>query len=120
MTPLAHSHQDAMGSFLPDSGSYELLAVIGKFLLELLGASTRGHQTPEEPPGTDPPHLPPPGRGLDDLMTVNLACYRPSGEHVAIRRIDLESCTNDMVACLQVAHLRLHFHLHLTRLWGDG
>lgn len=42
------------------------------------------------------------GRGLDDLMTVNLARYRPTGEHVAIRRIDLESCTNDMVTYLQV------------------
>lgn len=41
-------------------------------------------------------------------MTVNLARYRPSGEHVAIRRIDLESCTNDMVAYLQVVHLLLH------------
>lgn len=45
---------------------------------------------------------PPTGQGLDGLMTVNLARYRPSGEHVAIRRIDLESCTNDMVAYLQV------------------
>lgn len=42
------------------------------------------------------------GRGLDDLMTVNLARYRPTGEHIAIRRIDLESCTNDMVTYLQV------------------
>lgn len=42
------------------------------------------------------------GRGLDNLMTVNLARYRPTGEHVAIRRIDLESCTNDMVTYLQV------------------
>lgn len=46
--------------------------------------------------------VPPTGQGLDGLMTVNLARYRPSGEHVAIRRIDLESCTNDMVAYLQV------------------
>ncbi|KAK5913808.1 hypothetical protein CgunFtcFv8_008300 [Champsocephalus gunnari] len=61
--------RDTMGSFLPDSGSYELLTVIG--------------------------------RGLDDLMTVNLARYRPTGEHVAIRRIDMESCTNDMVTYLQ-------------------
>lgn len=35
-------------------------------------------------------------------MTVNLARYRPTGEHVAIRRIDLESCTNEMVNYLQV------------------
>lgn len=38
-------------------------------------------------------------------MTVNLARYRPSGEHVAIRRIDLEFCTNDMVTFLQVCVL---------------
>ena len=43
------------------------------------------------------------GRGLEDLMTVNLARYRPTGGHVAIRRIDLESCTNDMVNYLQVS-----------------
>lgn len=43
------------------------------------------------------------GRGLEDLMTVNLARYRPTGEHVAIRRIDLDSCTNDMVNYLQVS-----------------
>ncbi|XP_068194076.1 STE20-related kinase adapter protein alpha isoform X2 [Antennarius striatus] len=72
-------HQDAMGSFLPDSGSYELLSVIG--------------------------------RGLDDLLTVNLARYRPTGEHVAIRRIDLESCTNDMVTYLQdELHVSKLFH----------
>lgn len=42
------------------------------------------------------------GRGLEDLMTVNLARYKPTGRHVAIRRIDLDSCTNDMVNYLQV------------------
>uniref|UniRef100_A0A3Q4GAS7 STE20-related kinase adapter protein alpha n=1 Tax=Neolamprologus brichardi TaxID=32507 RepID=A0A3Q4GAS7_NEOBR len=71
--------RDTMGSFLPDSSSYELLAVIG--------------------------------RGLDNLMTVNLARYRPTGEHVAIRRIDLESCTNDMVTYLQgELHVSKLFH----------
>lgn len=51
------------------------------------------------------------GRGLEDLMTVNLARYRPTGEHVAIRRIDLESCTNDMVAYLQgELHVSKLFH----------
>lgn len=35
-------------------------------------------------------------------MTVNLARYKPTGEHVAVRRIDLEACTNDMVNYLQV------------------
>ncbi|XP_043911138.1 STE20-related kinase adapter protein alpha isoform X2 [Protopterus annectens] len=41
------------------------------------------------------------GKGLEDLMTVNLAKYRPSGEYVAVRRINLEACTNDMVTFLQ-------------------
>ncbi|XP_051744249.1 STE20-related kinase adapter protein alpha isoform X1 [Ctenopharyngodon idella] len=51
------------------------------------------------------------GRGLEDLMTVNLARYRPTGEHVAIRRIDLDSCTNDMVNYLQgELHVSKLFH----------
>ncbi|XP_023684968.1 STE20-related kinase adapter protein alpha isoform X1 [Paramormyrops kingsleyae] len=50
------------------------------------------------------------GRGLEDLMTVNLARYRPTGEHVAIRRINLESCTNDMVSYLEG-------ELHVSRLF---
>ncbi|XP_034567256.1 STE20-related kinase adapter protein alpha isoform X1 [Notolabrus celidotus] len=51
------------------------------------------------------------GRGLDELMTVNLARYKPTGEHVAIRRIDLESCTNDMVTYLQgELHVSKLFH----------
>uniref|UniRef100_A0AAZ3NPW4 STE20-related kinase adapter protein alpha n=1 Tax=Oncorhynchus tshawytscha TaxID=74940 RepID=A0AAZ3NPW4_ONCTS len=49
-------------------------------------------------------------RGLEDLMTVNLARYRPTGEHVAIRRIDLESCTNEMVNYLQA-------ELHVSKLF---
>ncbi|XP_037111855.1 STE20-related kinase adapter protein alpha isoform X2 [Syngnathus acus] len=69
---------DTMGSFLPDSSAYQLLAVIG--------------------------------RGLDHLMTVNRALYKPTGEHVAIRRIDLESCTNEMVAYLQA-------ELHVSKLF---
>ncbi|XP_032392910.1 STE20-related kinase adapter protein alpha isoform X1 [Etheostoma spectabile] len=77
LTPLPR--RDTMGSFLPDSSSYELLTVIG--------------------------------RGLDDLMTVNLAQYKPTGEHVAIRRIDLEPCTNDMVTYLQgELHVSKLFH----------
>ncbi|KAM9779674.1 STE20-related kinase adapter protein alpha isoform 2-T2 [Neosynchiropus ocellatus] len=53
------------------------------------------------------------GRGLDGLMTVNLAQYVLTGEHVAIRCIDLESCTNDMVTYLQ-AELQVSklFHHH--------
>lgn len=51
------------------------------------------------------------GRGLDGLLTVNLARYRPTGEHVTIRRIDLESCTNDMVTYLQgELHVSKLFH----------
>ncbi|XP_061160265.1 STE20-related kinase adapter protein alpha isoform X3 [Syngnathus typhle] len=69
---------DTMGSFLPDSSAYQLLAVIG--------------------------------RGLDHLMTVNRAVYKPTGEHVAVRRIDLESCTNEMVAYLQA-------ELHVSKLF---
>ncbi|XP_061079103.1 STE20-related kinase adapter protein alpha-like isoform X3 [Conger conger] len=72
-------HRVAMGTFLPDRSSYQLLTVIG--------------------------------RGLEDLMTVNLARYRPTGEHVSIRRIDLESCTNDMVNYLQgELHVSKLFH----------
>ncbi|XP_061701192.1 STE20-related kinase adapter protein alpha isoform X2 [Syngnathoides biaculeatus] len=70
--------RDTMGSFLPDSSAYQLLAIIGQ--------------------------------GLDHLMTVNQARYRPTGEHVAIRRIDLESCTNEMVSCLQA-------ELHVSKLF---
>lgn len=50
------------------------------------------------------------GRGLEDLMTVNLGRYKPTCEHVAIRRIDLESCTNDMVNYLQE-------ELHVSKLF---
>lgn len=46
---------DNMGCFLPDSSSYELLAVIGRFLQKLKG----GHRICEEPPGTDTPCFPP-------------------------------------------------------------
>ncbi|KTF84644.1 hypothetical protein cypCar_00027243 [Cyprinus carpio] len=51
------------------------------------------------------------GRGLEDLMTVNLARCKPTGEYVAIRRIDLDSCTNDMVNYLQgELHVSKLFH----------
>ncbi|XP_012681341.1 STE20-related kinase adapter protein alpha isoform X1 [Clupea harengus] len=51
------------------------------------------------------------GRGLEDLMTVNLARYNPTREHVAVRRIDLEACTNDMVNYLQgELHVSKLFH----------
>ncbi|XP_060111775.1 STE20-related kinase adapter protein alpha isoform X1 [Heteronotia binoei] len=41
------------------------------------------------------------GKGFEDLMTVNLARYKPTGEFVTVRRINLEACTNEMVAFLQ-------------------
>lgn len=57
-------------------------------------------------------------------MTVNLARYKPTGEYVAIRRIDLDSCTNDMVNYIQVStgdsrtsltiYQRWTIHLHLV------
>ncbi|OCT60066.1 STE20-related kinase adapter protein alpha isoform X1 [Xenopus laevis] len=51
------------------------------------------------------------GRGFDDLMTVNLARYRPSREYVCIRRVNLEFCTNDMVTFLQT-------ELHVSKLFN--
>lgn len=42
------------------------------------------------------------GKGFEDLMTVNLARYRPTGEYVTVRRINLEACSNEMVTFLQV------------------
>lgn len=42
------------------------------------------------------------GKGFEDLMTMNLARYKPTEEFVAVRRINLEACTNEMVAFLQV------------------
>ncbi|XP_051994715.1 STE20-related kinase adapter protein alpha-like isoform X2 [Xyrauchen texanus] len=51
------------------------------------------------------------GRGFEYLMTINLARYKPTGEHVAIRRIDLDSCTNDMFNYLQgELHVSKLFH----------
>ncbi|XP_015745542.1 STE20-related kinase adapter protein alpha isoform X1 [Python bivittatus] len=41
------------------------------------------------------------GKGFEELMTVNLAQYKPSGEFVTVRRVNLEACTNEMVAFLQ-------------------
>ena len=42
------------------------------------------------------------GKGFEDLMTVNLARYKPAGEYVTVRRINLEACSNEMVTFLQV------------------
>lgn len=46
-----------------------------------------------------------PGRGFEDLMVVNLARYKPTGEYVTVRRVNLEACTNEMVTFLQVTPL---------------
>ncbi|XP_070246156.1 STE20-related kinase adapter protein alpha isoform X2 [Bos mutus] len=43
------------------------------------------------------------GKGFEDLMTVNLARYKPTGEYVTVRRINLEACSNEMVTFLQLA-----------------
>lgn len=54
-------------------------------------------------------------------MTVNLAQYKPSGEFVTVRRVNLEACTNEMVAFLQVklaimCHICLVCSLVLTQI----
>ena len=41
------------------------------------------------------------GKGFEDLMTVNLARYKPMGEYVTVRRINLEACSNELVTYLQ-------------------
>ncbi|XP_040605863.1 STE20-related kinase adapter protein alpha isoform X2 [Mesocricetus auratus] len=73
------SKPETMSSFLPESGCYELLTVIGK--------------------------------GFEDLMTVNLARYKPTGEYVTVRRINLEACSNEMVTFLQG-------ELHVSKLFS--
>lgn len=45
------------------------------------------------------------GRGFEDLMVVNLARYKPTGEYVTVRRVNLEACTNEMVTFLQVTQI---------------
>lgn len=45
------------------------------------------------------------GRGFEDLMVVNLARYKPTGEYVTVRRVNLEACTNEMVTFLQVTRI---------------
>ncbi|XP_053555598.1 STE20-related kinase adapter protein alpha isoform X2 [Bombina bombina] len=51
------------------------------------------------------------GKGFEELMTVNLARYKPSGEFVSIRRINVESCSNDMLGFLQT-------ELHVSKLFS--
>ncbi|XP_058417327.1 STE20-related kinase adapter protein alpha isoform X4 [Diceros bicornis minor] len=51
------------------------------------------------------------GRGFEDLMTVNLARYKPTGEYVTVRRINLEACSNEMVMFLQG-------ELHVSKLFS--
>uniref|UniRef100_A0A8D1XAI9 STE20-related kinase adapter protein alpha n=1 Tax=Sus scrofa TaxID=9823 RepID=A0A8D1XAI9_PIG len=51
------------------------------------------------------------GKGFEDLMTVNLARYKPTGEYVTVRRINLEACSNEMVTFLQG-------ELHVSKLFS--
>ncbi|KAM6333818.1 STE20-related kinase adapter protein alpha isoform 3-T8 [Alca torda] len=51
------------------------------------------------------------GRGFEDLMVVNLARYKPTGEYVTVRRVNLEACTNEMVTFLQG-------ELHVSKLFN--
>ncbi|XP_007641773.1 STE20-related kinase adapter protein alpha isoform X1 [Cricetulus griseus] len=51
------------------------------------------------------------GKGFEELMTVNLARYKPTGEYVTIRRINLEACSNEMVTFLQG-------ELHVSKLFS--
>ncbi|XP_077828548.1 STE20-related kinase adapter protein alpha isoform X14 [Macaca mulatta] len=51
------------------------------------------------------------GKGFEDLMTVNLARYKPTGEYVTVRRINLEACSNEMVTFLQG-------ELHVSKLFN--
>nr|XP_033774509.1 STE20-related kinase adapter protein alpha isoform X2 [Geotrypetes seraphini]XP_033774510.1 STE20-related kinase adapter protein alpha isoform X2 [Geotrypetes seraphini] len=53
------------------------------------------------------------GTGFEELMTVNLAKYKPSGQFVTIRRINLEACTNEMVTLLQS-------ELHISKLFNHS
>lgn len=105
--------RDTMGSYLPDSSSYDLLTVIGmemKTRVHVLASLSSWWDAIVQTEVKFLMDICVSGRGLDDLMTVNLARYRPTGEHVAIRRIDLESCTNDMVNFLQVRALSADSH----------
>ncbi|XP_024902806.1 STE20-related kinase adapter protein alpha isoform X3 [Pteropus alecto] len=51
------------------------------------------------------------GKGFEDLMTVNLARYKPTGEYVTVRRVNLEACSNEMVTFLQG-------ELHVSKLFN--
>nr|XP_009674253.1 PREDICTED: STE20-related kinase adapter protein alpha [Struthio camelus australis] len=51
------------------------------------------------------------GKGFEDLMIVNLAKYKPTGEYVTVRRVNLEACTNEMVTFLQG-------ELHVSKLFN--
>uniref|UniRef100_A0A8C0ZQF7 STE20-related kinase adapter protein alpha n=1 Tax=Castor canadensis TaxID=51338 RepID=A0A8C0ZQF7_CASCN len=51
------------------------------------------------------------GKGFEDLMIVNLARYKPTGEYVTVRRINLEACSNEMVTFLQG-------ELHVSKLFN--
>ncbi|KAK2107021.1 hypothetical protein P7K49_016535 [Saguinus oedipus] len=50
------------------------------------------------------------GKGFEDLTTLNLARYKLTGEYMTARRINLETCSGEMVTLLQGK-------LHISRLF---
>ncbi|XP_067869202.1 STE20-related kinase adapter protein alpha isoform X1 [Heterodontus francisci] len=51
------------------------------------------------------------GKGFNDVMTVTLGRYKRTGQQVAVRRINLDYCTNEMFALLQgELHVSKLFH----------
>ncbi|XP_067825237.1 STE20-related kinase adapter protein alpha isoform X1 [Heptranchias perlo] len=51
------------------------------------------------------------GKGFEDIMTVTMGRYKRTGQQVAVRRINLDYCTNEMFALLQgELHVSKLFH----------
>ncbi|XP_032891077.1 STE20-related kinase adapter protein alpha isoform X1 [Amblyraja radiata] len=51
------------------------------------------------------------GKGFDDIMTVTLGRCKRTGHQVAVRRMNLDNCTNEMLALLQgELHISKLFH----------
>ncbi|XP_038635798.1 STE20-related kinase adapter protein alpha isoform X2 [Scyliorhinus canicula] len=50
------------------------------------------------------------GKGFNDIMTVTLGRYKRTGQQVAVRRINLDYCTNEMFSLLQS-------ELHVSKLF---
>ncbi|XP_058892734.1 LOW QUALITY PROTEIN: STE20-related kinase adapter protein alpha-like [Kogia breviceps] len=53
------------------------------------------------------------GKGFEDLMTVNLAGYKPMRGYVTVRRINLEACFNELVTYLQG-------ELHVSKIFSHS